>query len=200
MQSGLHMKWRIIMLKQLRPAISVLAFMTLLTGVAYPLAVTAVAQLAFPAQANGSLIKDAKGEVRGSALLAQSFEGGEWFQSRPSAGAFATVASGASNLAPTNPALAERIAKDAAQLSVAGQGNVPMALLTTSGSGLDPHLPPAAARYQIARIAAARGVPAEALERLVAQYTEQPWVGPAVVNVLALNLALADNRLSVEHE
>ena len=75
-----------------------------------------------------------------------------------------------------------------------------MALLTTSGSGLDPHLPPAAARYQIARIAAARGVPAETLERLVVQYTEQPWVGPAVVNVLALNLALADNRLSVEHE
>lgn len=188
------------MFKQLRPAISVLAFMTLLTGVAYPLAVTTIAQLAFPAQANGSLVLDSKGEVRGSALLAQSFEGGEWFQSRPSAGGFATVASGASNLAPTNPVLAERVAKDAAQLSVAGQGSVPMALVTTSGSGLDPHLPPAAARYQIARIAAARGVPAETLERLVAQYTEQPWVGPAVVNVLALNLALADNRLSLDRE
>jgi K+-transporting ATPase ATPase C chain len=189
-----------IMLKQLRPALSVLAFMSLITGVVYPLAVTAIAQLAFPEQANGSLVLDAKGAVRGSALLAQSFEGAEWFQSRPSAGAFATVASAASNLAPSNPALAERIGKDAAQLSVAGQGPVPMALLTTSGSGLDPHLPPAAARYQLARIAAARGVPVETLERLLAAHTEQPLVGPAVVNVLALNLALADNRLSVEHE
>ncbi|MBT9528942.1 MAG: potassium-transporting ATPase subunit C, partial [Pseudomonas sp.] len=118
----------------------------------------------------------------------------EWFQSRPSAAGFATVASGASNLAPSNPALAERVATDAAQLSVAGQGAVPMALLTTSGSGLDPHLPPAAARYQIARIAAARSMPVEALERLLVQHTEKPLVGPAVVNVLALNLALADNR------
>ena len=188
------------MFKQLRPALSLLALLTLLTGVVYPLTVTGIAQLAFPAQANGSLVKDAKGEVRGSALLAQQFSGAEWFQSRPSAGGFATVASGASNLAPSNPALAERVASDAAQLSFAGQGAVPMALLTTSGSGLDPHLPPAAARYQITRIAAARDVPAETLERLVVQYTEKPWVGPAVVNVLALNLALTDNRLTVEHE
>ncbi|MFZ3183947.1 MAG: potassium-transporting ATPase subunit KdpC [Pseudomonas sp.] len=188
------------MLKQLRPAVSLLALLTLVTGVVYPLTVTGIAQLAFPAQANGSLVKDGKGEVRGSALLAQSFSGAEWFQSRPSAVAFATVASGASNLAPSNPALAERIATDAAQLSVAGQGAVPMALLTTSGSGLDPHLPPAAARYQIARIAAARGVPVESLERLLVQHTEKPMVGPAVVNVLALNLALADNRPLVNPE
>lgn len=182
------------MLKQLRPALSLLALLTLVTGVAYPLAVTAVAQLVFPAQANGSLVTDAKGDVRGSALLAQSFTGNEWFQPRPSVAAFATVASGASNLAPSNPALAERIGKDAAQLAVSGQGAVPMALVTTSGSGLDPHLPPAAARYQIARIASARGLPVAALEQLVVRYTEKPLVGPEVVNVLALNMALADNR------
>lgn len=182
------------MLKQLRPAIALLGLMTLISGVAYPLALTGIAQLAFPEQANGSLVRDAQGNVIGSTLLAQNFEGDQWFQPRPSAGGFATVASGASNLAPSNPALAERVASDAAQLSVAGQGAVPMALLTTSGSGLDPHLPPAAARYQIARIAAARGIPVEALERLLVQHTEKPLVGPAVVNVLALNLALADNR------
>ena len=101
------------MLKQLRPAIAMLGLMTLVTGVAYPLAVTGVAQLAFPEQANGSLVRDAQGEVRGSTLLAQNFEGDQWFQPRPSAAAFATVASGASNLAPSNPALAERIAQDA---------------------------------------------------------------------------------------
>lgn len=181
------------MLKQLRPAISVLAFMTLVTGVAYPLSVTAIAQLAFPAQANGSLITDAKGEVLGSSLLAQPFSGAEWFAPRPSAASFATVASGASNLAPSNPALAERIAADAQRLQSEGQGAVPMQLVTTSASGLDPHLSPAAAQFQIARIAAARGIPAASLERLIEQHVEKPLVGPAVVNVLALNLALADN-------
>ena len=188
------------MLKQIRPAFSVLAFMTLVTGVLYPLTVTGIAQLAFPTQANGSLVLDTKGEVRGSALIAQQFSGAQWFQSRPSAAGFATVASGASNLAPSNPALAERIASAAVQLRVAGKGAVPMALLTTSGSGLDPHLPPAAARYQLARIAAARGLPVEALERLLVAHIEKPLVGPAVVNVLALNLALADNRASLDHQ
>lgn len=178
------------MLTQLRPALSILALMTLITGVAYPLAVTGIAQVVFPEQANGSLVRDAKGEIRGSALLAQSFEGPEWFQPRPSAASFATVASGASNLAPSNPALADRIGKDAARLVTEGQGRVPMALVTTSGSGLDPHLPTAAARYQIPRIAAERGVPAEALARLVDLNTERPLVGPAVVNVLALNMQL----------
>jgi K+-transporting ATPase ATPase C chain len=164
--------------------------MTLITGVAYPLTVTGIAQLAFPEQANGSLVRDAKGEVRGSSLLAQNFEGPEWFQPRPSAASFATVASGASNLAPSNPALAMRINKDAQRLANEGHGKVPMALVTTSGSGLDPHLPPAAARFQILRIAAERGLPADSLERLVEQNTERPLVGPAVVNVLALNTAL----------
>lgn len=188
------------MLKQLRPAIAMLGLMSLITGVAYPLAVTGITQLAFPEQANGSLVRDAQGEVRGSALLAQNFEGDQWFQPRPSAAAFATVASGASNLAPSNPALAERIAKDAQRLVGEGVAPVPLQLVTTSGSGLDPHLSPAAARWQIARVAAARGILANNLERLVEQHTERPLVGPAVVNVLALNLALADNRAPIRHE
>ncbi len=188
------------MLKQLRPAIGVLAFMTLVTGVAYPLTVTGIAQLVFPAQANGSLVRDAKGQVVGSALLAQNFEGEQWFQPRPSAAGFATVASGASNLAPSNPALAERIGKTAASLAEQGALPVPMQLVTTSGSGLDPHVSPEAARWQLPRIASARQLPSTALERLIEQHTERPLVGPAVVNVLALNLALQDNSPSIRHE
>ncbi|WP_137885526.1 potassium-transporting ATPase subunit KdpC [Pseudomonas sp. 2FE] len=178
------------MLNQLRPALSLLALMTLITGVAYPLAVTGVAQLAFPAQAGGSLVADSEGKIRGSSLLAQPFEGDDWFQVRPSAAAYATVSSGASNLAQSNPALAERIGKDAAALANGTGAPVPLALVTTSASGLDPHLPPAAASYQIPRIAAARKLSSESLERLVESHTERPLVGPAVVNVLALNLAL----------
>lgn len=181
------------MFKQIRPAISLLAFMTLIIGVVYPLTVTGVAQLAFPTQANGSLLRNQNGDVLGSALLAQPFEGEQWFQPRPSAAGFATVASGASNLAPSNPALAERIAADAQRLQAEGQGAVPMQLVTTSGSGLDPHLSPEAARYQVARIATARGIPAASLQRLIELHVEKSLVGPAVVNVLALNLALADN-------
>jgi K+-transporting ATPase ATPase C chain len=174
----------------LRPALSLIVLLTLVTGVAYPLAVTAIAQLAFPAQAAGSLVRDDTGQVRGSALLAQDFSGAQWFQPRPSAAAFATVASGASNLAPSNPALAERIKASAASLYVAGQGPVPLALLTTSGSGLDPHLPPAAIAYQVARVATARQVPVQTVQALVDAHTDTSWVGPPVVNVLALNLAL----------
>lgn len=188
------------MLKQLRPAICVLAFMTLVTGVAYPLTVTGIAQLVFPAQANGSLVRDAQGQLVGSALLAQNFEGEQWFQPRPSAAGFATVASGASNLAPSNPALAERIGKTAASLAEEGTLPVPMQLVTTSGSGLDPHLSPEAARWQLPRIASARQLPIAALERLIEQHTERPLVGPAVVNVLALNLALQDNSPSLRDE
>lgn len=188
------------MLKQLRPAIGVLAFMTLVTGVAYPLTVTGIAQLVFPAQANGSLVRDTQGQVVGSALLAQNFEGEQWFQPRPSAAGFATVASGASNQAPSNPALAERIGKTAASLGEQGPMPVPMQLVTTSASGLDPHLAPEAALWQVSRIAKARQVPSAALERLIEQHTERPLVGPAVVNVLALNLALQDNSSSIRHE
>ena len=174
----------------IRPALSLLLLMTLLTGIAYPLLVTAVAQVAFPVQANGSLVVDADGKVRGSTLIAQDFQGDAWFHPRPSAGAFATVASGASNLSPSNPALATRVIDDAGKLQVPGQGPVPLALLTTSGSGLDPHLPPAAIAYQLARVAAARNLQVSTLQQLVERHTEQPLVGPPVVNVLALNLAL----------
>ncbi|WP_434557951.1 potassium-transporting ATPase subunit KdpC [Pseudomonas sp. Z4-20] len=173
-----------------RPALSLLLLMTLITGVAYPLLVTGVAQLAFPDQANGSLVHDADGKVRGSRLIAQDFVGDRWFHPRPSAGAFATVASGASNFSPSNPALAARVSADAQALQVPGQGPVPLALLTTSGSGLDPHLPPAAIAYQLARVAAARNLPVSTLQQLFDSHIERPLVGPPVVNVLALNLAL----------
>ncbi|HGA2319861.1 TPA: potassium-transporting ATPase subunit KdpC [Pseudomonas putida] len=173
-----------------RPALSLILLMTVVTGALYPLAVTGVAQLAFPEQANGSLVRDERGQVRGSALIAQDFQGDGWFHSRPSAGAFATVASSASNLAPSNPALAERVKGDAAALYQAQLGPVPQALLTTSGSGLDPHLPPAAVAYQIPRVAAARQVPVERLQALLEEATLHPLIGPPVVNVLALNQSL----------
>jgi K+-transporting ATPase ATPase C chain len=174
----------------IRPALSLLVLMTLITGVAYPLVVTGVAQVAFPDQANGSLVHDASGKVRGSSLIAQDFTGDGWFHPRPSAGAFATVSSSASNLGPSNPALATRVFDDAKKLLVPDQGPVPMALLTTSGSGLDPHLPPQAIAYQLARVAAARNLPVATLERLMDEHIESPLVGPPVVNVLALNMAL----------
>ena len=170
-----------------RPALSLALLMTLLTGVLYPLAVTGVAQVAFPNQANGSLVRDEHGQVRGSALIAQDFQGDGWFHSRPSAGAYATVASSASNLSPSNPALAERVKGDASTLFQAQQGPVPQALLTTSGSGLDPHLPPEAVAYQIPRVAAARQLPVERLQALQEEATLHPLIGPPVVNVLALN-------------
>lgn len=174
----------------LRPALSLILLMAVITGGLYPLVVTGVAQVAFPEQANGSLVRDDQGQVRGSALIAQDFQGDGWFHSRPSAGAFATVASAASNLAPSNPALAERITTDAAALYQAQLGPVPQALLTTSASGLDPHLPPAAVAYQIPRVAAARQLPVARLQGLVEEATLHPWVGPPVVNVLALNQSL----------
>ena len=175
----------------LRPALSLMVLMTLITGVAYPLAVTGIAQAVFPQQANGSLVRDSAGQVKGSALIAQDFTGDDWFHPRPSAGAFATVSSSASNLAPSNPALATRGKESAAQLAVPDQGPVPMAMLTTSGSGLDPHLPPEAIRYQLVRVAAARHLPVQTVEQLVEKHIEQPLVGPPVVNVLLLNQALA---------
>ena len=181
------------MFKHLRPAACMLACMTLITGVIYPLSVTAVAQLAFPEQANGSLVRDASGQVRGSTLLAQSFTGDQWFQPRPSAVDYTADASGASNLAPSNPALSERIALASTRWQNDATGPVPMALVTTSASGLDPDLPPAAAHYQVKRIATARGLPAAELEELIVQHTQSPLVGPQTVNVLALNLALINN-------
>ena len=174
----------------LRPALSLLLLMTLVTGVGYPLVVTGIAQVAFPEQANGSLLRDEQGQVRGSTLIAQPFSGDAWFHSRPSAADYATVSSGASNLAPSNPALAARVGETAGALYDTASGPVPQTLLTTSGSGLDPHLPPAAVAYQLPRVAAARQIPPQTLQGLVEQATLQPLIGPAVVNILALNAAL----------
>lgn len=182
------------MLKHLRPALAALLLMSLITGVLYPLTVTAVAQLAFADQANGTLVRDATGQVRGSALLAQSFDGPQWFQPRPSAADYATVASGASNLAPSNPALREQVRAQAAHWQGIADGLVPMELVASSGSGLDPHLTLAAARYQLPAVAAARGVSPDRLQRLLEAHLQAPLVGPAVVNVLAVNLAMAENR------
>ena len=175
----------------LRPALSLMVLLTAITGVIYPLTVTGIAQLAFPDQANGSLVRDADGSVRGSQLIAQAFTGEQWFHSRPSAGAYATVSSAASNLAPSNPALAARVKDSAAEWAVPEQGPVPLAMLTTSASGLDPPLPPEAIRYHLPRVAAARGLPVQTVEQLLEAHIEQPWVGPPVVNVLNLNRALA---------
>jgi K+-transporting ATPase ATPase C chain len=169
------------MFNVIRPAISLVVLLTLITGIAYPLVVTGVAQVAFADQANGSLMYDETGRAA---------DGDEWFHPRPSAGAFATVASAASNLAPSNPALATRIKEQAARLFVVGQGPVPLALLTTSGSGLDPHLPPAAVAYQVARVATARHVSVQLLQGMIVAHTQASLIGPPVVNVLALNTAL----------
>ncbi|MFS2127618.1 potassium-transporting ATPase subunit C, partial [Pseudomonas sp. Pseusp97] len=109
------------MLNQLRPAVASLVLLSAITGIAYPLVVTGIAQVAFHDQANGSLVRDDQGNVRGSALIAQKFDGAQWFHPRPSAGDYATVSSSASNLAPGNPALAERIAKDAAAQQIGAQ-------------------------------------------------------------------------------
>ncbi|WP_411561934.1 potassium-transporting ATPase subunit KdpC [Pseudomonas shirazensis] len=183
----------------LRPALSLVVLMTVITGALYPLAVTAVAQVAFPTQANGSLVHDEHGQVRGSALIAQPFTGDGWFHPRPSAAAYATVASGASNLAPSNPALAARVKADAGTLYRAELGPVPQALLTTSASGLDPHLSPQALAYQIPRVAAARKLPVERLQGLIEEATLQPLIGPPVVNVLALNQALEQLTRRADH-
>ncbi|KTT54554.1 ATPase [Pseudomonas oryzihabitans] len=180
------------MLMQLRSAVLMLLLLSALTGGAYPLLVTVLGQVLFADQAGGSLIQRADGSVVGSRLIAQKFSGPEWFQPRPSAGDYATVSSSASNLAQSAPALRERIEKALPEVQVTGQGPVPQELVTTSASGLDPDLTPAGARYQIARVAAARGLAPERLEALVSEQTRTSRFGPATVNVLLLNLGLAD--------
>jgi potassium-transporting ATPase KdpC subunit len=184
------------MLSQLRPAIVSTLFFTLLLGVAYPLAVTGLAHLAFPAQAMGSLIDDARGQVIGSALIAQNFAKPQYLHPRPSAAGtdgYDASGSSGSNLGPLNPDLAKRIAKDAAGLQAEGAGPVPADAVTTSGSGLDPDVTPANAHRQAARVAAARGAPVADVERIIAAHTEGPWLGvfgQPHVNVLTTNLAL----------
>ncbi|MFM8332038.1 MAG: potassium-transporting ATPase subunit KdpC [Candidatus Methylumidiphilus sp.] len=191
------------MYKHLKPAFLMLLIWTVLTGVAYPLAVTGLAQLFLPAQADGSLILDGKGQTQGSRLIGQAFSGPQYFWPRPSA----TVpypnnaaASSGSNLGPTNPALLAAVDSRIQALQAADPGNnqpIPVDLITASASGLDPHISPAAAAYQISRVAEARNLDPAKLRALVAQYTEtRQWgiFGEPRVNVLALNLALDGGR------
>ncbi len=185
-------------LRELRSALSMLAAMTLLTGFAYPLALSAIAAVAFPVQATGSLVRRGRSVV-GSALIGQSFIDPGHFWSRPSATVplpYDGLASGGSNLGPLNPALTERIGASVRALRDADPRNsapVPVDLVTASASGLDPDISVAAARYQAARIARARNLPAAGVEALIDAHRRAPWlgfVGEPRVNVLELNLAL----------
>jgi len=185
------------MLAEFRPALVLLAAFSLLTGVAYPAVVTLGAGALFPRQAEGSLIRAGE-TIRGSALIGQPFSGSGYFWSRPSATrpAYNAAASSGSNLGPTNPTLAQAVADRIATLRAADSSNttpVPVDLVTASGSGLDPHITPAAAAYQIARVARARSLSEAQVQRLVASNTEGRTLGilgEARVNVLQLNLAL----------
>ena len=186
------------MSKIIRQSIVMLALLTALTGIVYPLVVTGVSQLAFRHAANGSLIEH-DGKTLGSELIGQPFSDPKYFWSRPSATApFAdnSAASTGSNLGPTNSALSDAVKQRIEALRAADPGNtapVPVDLVTASGSGLDPHISPAAAAYQVARVARTRGVPVGDVERLVAAATEGRMfgvLGEPRINVLKLNLAL----------
>ena len=178
----------------LRPCLVLMLLLALLTGVLYPLGVTLVARLAFPDAAAGSLLRE-HGALVGSRLIGQPADGAGWFWPRPSAVAWNAANSGGGNLAPVVAPQAKAWADQAAALRAAGMtGTLPADLVTASGSGLDPHLSPAALRAQVARVAAARGLPAARLEALIAGLTEPPQLGllgAERVNVLELNLALA---------
>ncbi len=182
-------------MSHLRPALVLLLLFTLLLGVAYPLAITGVAEAAFPSQAHGSLI-ERNGRVVGSALIGQQFTQAEYFWPRPSAAGqgYDASASSGSNYGATAKALVERVRGDVGRLRQSGVvGPIPADLVTASGSGLDPDISPEAARVQIARIAAARGVSAQRVAALVDHNTQAPlfgFLGDPVVNVLKLNLAL----------
>jgi K+-transporting ATPase ATPase C chain len=180
---------------QLRPALTVFLFLTLITGVAYPLAVTGVAQVLFPHQANGSFM-DVDGRLYGSELIGQPFDDPTYFWGRPSAAAYDAAASSGSNLGPMNPALREMVQARVEALQAADPGNnllIPVDLVTASASGLDPHISVAAVSYQIPRVAAARGLSEADVRSLVEQYTEDRQLGiwgEPRVNVLLLNMAL----------
>ena len=183
---------------QLRPALMTLLLLTILTGLLYPLAVTGLAQALFPHQANGSLIVR-NGHVVGSSLIGQPFDDPKYFWGRPSTTSpfpYNAASSSGSNLGPTNPALIKAVQDRLATLKAADQDNlapVPVDLITASGSGLDPHISPAAAEYQVRRVARARGMEEEAVRRLVARYTQGRqlgFLGEPRVTVFELNLAL----------
>ena len=194
-------------MKHIRPAIVMIVAMTLITGLAYPLAMTGIGQLVFPYQANGSLIEKG-GKVIGSALIGQNFSSDKYFHGRPSATTepdpkdpsktvpvpYAADNSGGSNLGPTSKALVERVKGDAATLAKENpSAPVPADLVTTSASGLDPDITPAAALFQVARVAKARGLPEDRVRQLVEDHISGRLlgvIGEPHVNVLQLNLAL----------
>jgi K+-transporting ATPase ATPase C chain len=195
------------MLREIRPAIIVLVVLTLITGLAYPLAMTAIAGVVFPNQAQGSLI-ERDGKVVGSALIGQEFKDDKYFHGRPSAttapdpndstktvpAPYNAANSGGSNLGPTSKALNDRIKDDVEKLKTENPGHpVPIDLVTTSASGLDPDISPEGALFQVPRVAKARNIPEERIRQLVAQNTQGRLgglLGEPRVNVLALNLAL----------
>lgn len=187
------------MIKHLKPAVILFVLLSVLTGVIYPAIVTGLAQLLFPSQANGSLMTDSNGKTTGSGLIGQPFSSPGHFWGRPSAtGPFPynAGASSGSNLGPTNPALVDAVKARIEALKAADPDNkapVPVDLITASGSGLDPHISPAAADYQINRVAKIRNMKPEKLRALVKANTEsRQWgfLGEPRVNVLTLNLAL----------
>jgi len=192
------------MVSVVRPALVLLGLFTVLCGLAYPAAVTGIAQAVFPKQANGSLI-EADGRVLGSSLIGQPFADPAYFWSRPSGtGPFPNnaKASSGTNLGPTNPALHDAVKARIEALRAADPENdapIPVDLVTASGSGLDPHISPAAAAYQAERVARARGLDPEAVRALVREHTTAPLLGilgEPTVHVLELNLAL--DRLAPE--
>lgn len=191
----------------MRPALVLLAFLTLLTGLIYPLTVTGLAQALFPVQANGSLLLQ-DGRVVGSALIGQPFDDPRYFWGRPSATAswpYNAAASGGSNLSPSNPALTEAAQARITALRSADPGNdapAPADLVTASASGLDPHISVAAALYQAPRVARARGIGIAVIRKLILQETEGRqlgFLGEPRVNVLTLNLALEGVEWTAGH-
>jgi len=186
------------MKKQFIVAVAYTLVTTIIFGLIYPLVVTGLSQLLFPAQANGSLIVK-NGQVVGSRLIGQAFTADKYFHSRPSAAGsgYDPLSSGGSNLGPTNQALVTRVAQDVAKWQQENPGTpIPADLVTASGSGLDPDISPASAEFQVARVAKTRGITADQVRKVVAKHTQgRQWgiFGEARVNVLELNLDLDDS-------